>query len=197
MQILESSTCAIAAVSGQMATVQWMSEHGWFWDWMVCAHAAKGGHLAILQWARRHGCAWSAETCTEAAMHGHLATLRWAHEHGCPWNEDTTCAALQSRHLTLYLWARRNGCPSCVTQEASARRMVHAVTISNLLLRSAAPSQVPHEVLRSIVMKGHELVNSDEWQLIVVHTFTLGNRWTVCDCPVELGMTPQCCPVAA
>ena len=154
---MEKHACAHAAGGGQMATLRWMRRQGWDWNWRVCAYAAGRGHLAILHWARQHGCAWSAETCTEAAKGGHLAILRWARENGCPWNKDTTQAALVRRHLTLYLWARRNSCPSRVATQASAHRIVQALTTCYLVLRSAAPLQLPAEVLRSIVLKGHEV----------------------------------------
>ena len=44
-------TCAVAAIAGQMATLQRMRKHGWHWDTFVCACAAAGGHFAVLQWA--------------------------------------------------------------------------------------------------------------------------------------------------
>ena len=156
-KFVERWSCNFAAFAGQMATLQCMRKHGWDWDCRVCAYAAVGGQLAILQWVHNQGCAWDVRTCTYAAKCGDLAMLRWAHEHGCPWTEDTTQEALQERRLNTYLWARRNGCPSSVTTEASAQCIVKALTISYLVLRSAAPSQVPHEVLRSIVMNGHEV----------------------------------------
>ena len=142
---------------GQLAVLQWARLQGCPWHWYVCTFAAWAGHLTALREARQHGCAWNAVPCSRSSQGGHLAILLWAHEHGCPWNEDKIREALHSRHLTLYLWTRRNGCPSHATTEAAAHVMVKAVTVSYLVLRSAAPSQVPHEVLRGIVMTGHEL----------------------------------------
>ncbi len=147
---LTAESCAIAARSGNLATLQWLREKECPWDantclqaareghlgilqWafakgcdlnsrMTCANAAQGGHLNVLQWAYANGGAWDTWTCEGAARGGHLEVLQWARTNGCPWNDMTCTYAAKGGHLKILQWAQANGCPwDEMTCEEAAR----------------------------------------------------------------------------
>ena len=56
----DASTCAAAALNGQMEVLRWAHENGCPFDdgGVVAGNAATGGHLEILKWLRAQGCSW-------------------------------------------------------------------------------------------------------------------------------------------
>jgi hypothetical protein len=103
--------CAMAALYGALASVQWARANGYEWNWKTCYAAADGGHLEVLQWLRANGCDWDARTCRAAASGGHLPVLQWARANGCDWDATTCAYAAIGGHLAVLQWARGNGCP--------------------------------------------------------------------------------------
>ena len=132
--------CPAAALSGNLAALQWLRANGCAWGYSTTNAAAGGGHLEVLRWARANGCTWSINRseCLDAAEGGHIVVLEWlranghtwnedictaaalrgqlecltrARANGCPWNEYTCTAAARWGHLDVLKWARASGCP--------------------------------------------------------------------------------------
>jgi len=87
----------------------------------LCTLAVRNGHLHCLQFLHEHGAFWDEPTCTMAATYGHLDCLQYAHEHGCPWNYQTTRVAVLNGHLSCLRYAHEKGCsvPQSVTVDSS------------------------------------------------------------------------------
>lgn len=50
----------------------------------TCARAALHGNLALLQWAKQNGASLDEQSCWMAALGGHLHILKWLQENGIP-----------------------------------------------------------------------------------------------------------------
>jgi hypothetical protein len=77
----------------------------------ACDQAAESGNLDLLKYVRGRGAQWGKSTCSGAALRGHLDILKYLHENGCRWNVRTTNRAAQFGHLECLQYARENGCP--------------------------------------------------------------------------------------
>lgn len=77
------STCAEAALSGELECLIWLREHGCPWTEEICAGGAIMGQLncpkcaCILDGNRFKGCPWNMESCKQPAIHGHLECLKY------------------------------------------------------------------------------------------------------------------------
>ena len=85
----------------------------------LCYYAASRGNLETLKWAHESGYfLWNATTCSAAAENGHLDCLKYAHENGCPWNEGACSAAAKSGDLNILIWLRSQN-PPCPWDSSS------------------------------------------------------------------------------
>ncbi len=107
--IWDNRICAIAALNGHFDIIKWARVNNYSWD-MTCSYAAKKGHLEIIKWVRANGGDWDKNVCSNAAEFGHLNVLKWARENGCDWDAQTCASAAFNNHLDILIWARENGC---------------------------------------------------------------------------------------
>jgi hypothetical protein len=54
------------------------------WNESTCAQAALRGNLSMLQWLRDNDCPWSSTLLENARVYGHQNILDWAIAYGCP-----------------------------------------------------------------------------------------------------------------
>ena len=85
--------------------------------------------------------------------------LQWAREERLPsyLNYDILSYAMYAGHLTVSLWLLGKGCPSIPEDRVSLRSLVASMTLSYLVLRTAAPAGIPSELLRDMVMAAHRV----------------------------------------
>jgi len=106
-----SESCSFWAISrGRLDTLEWLHATGRPIHPNICAHAAEERHLHVLQWAHRMGFKLDRMVCIEAAENGDLEMLQWARANGCPWDKRVCKRAAGRGHLHVLAWARANGC---------------------------------------------------------------------------------------
>jgi hypothetical protein len=122
-------TPRVAAQHGHLHVLQWACGHGWTADEDVFAGAALGGHMPVLEWLHGVACPWDASTCTSAAVAGRLDVLKWARERGCAWSDYTCAAAALGGHLEMLQWLHAGGCPWTSAVTTNAARAGHLAVL--------------------------------------------------------------------
>lgn len=117
-------SCHMGAVMHHVPMLAWLADScAIVFDEWACALAALYGELTTLQWLRARHVPWDARTCTQACIGGQhgqasLATLTWAREHGCEWEGSALFKAVgtdfqelqgQARPILSYLKGHK--CP--------------------------------------------------------------------------------------
>lgn len=154
----EAEVCKLAAQGGHLVVLQWARQHGCSCDWRTGAYAAGSGHLAVLQWVWANGCPLDMQKIWgHAAIGGHLEVLQWAQQRSPPGLliEDVTWYAIHAGHFTVSLWLLKHGYPCKKVGHKRLQSTVASMTLSYLVLRTAAPTGIPSELLRDMVMAAH------------------------------------------
>jgi hypothetical protein len=103
----ENITAIMAAVCGQLSTLQWLKEQGVAISADALKAAVQGGHVTVVQYLVAEGHQLSSELCTIAAQHDCVKTLHWLLAQHCSWSLRSVCLAAAhggSTHVLAYLW---------------------------------------------------------------------------------------------
>lgn len=131
--------CRIAALGGQLDSLNWLLRNGFECDHSAITGAAQIGKFEIVKWLHRNGCQWNECTFAEAAGHGDLCMLKWLRTHGCPWDEYVSINAARENHLEVIKWLKRENCPWSRKTFKAAQRRGHK-KLCNWLRANGCPS---------------------------------------------------------
>ena len=103
----------IAAERGHLDMLKWARhDHLCTWDAHTCSVAAMHGQLKTLQYLRSENCPWNDHTLDLAAEYGHLDVVEWAFKNGCPRGGCFYWAAVGGQ-LEILKWLKTKGaCPN-------------------------------------------------------------------------------------
>ncbi|GAQ90357.1 hypothetical protein KFL_006310070 [Klebsormidium nitens] len=106
-----ATTCLTAAVTGNLATLQWLRGRTPPCPWVGvdCALGAlENGHLEVVKWVREQDPRAERDVCCEAARQGRVDLLKLARAQEPPfcWNTSTCLNAAMQGHLETLQWLR-------------------------------------------------------------------------------------------
>lgn len=105
-----STLCNVAASCGNVEALKYFHMHGHPLNDSTFTAAAISNNLACLNYLYEIKCAWDKEACALAAFSGNLDALKILHEKGCDWCCKTTSNAIQVGSLECLIYAHENGC---------------------------------------------------------------------------------------
>jgi|AntAceMinimDraft_5_1070358.scaffolds.fasta_scaffold05463_4 hypothetical protein len=126
MQRLQSprlNLCVSAAESGNIFALQWLRDHGCFWDERVSRAAARYGHLALLKWVDLNKCPLDNNLLLSGARGGHLEVVKWAFIKQPESHAYLSCAsevACEAGYTEIFEWLLQNGSPLTIAMMLTA-----------------------------------------------------------------------------
>lgn len=109
--VVRSLTCSGAAETGNLASLTWLSRHGWTRGFEKNVHrcVAQRGSLACLQFLKSQGYQTYAGIMEDAAVSGNLAAMKWLHEEGCTATSTSRVFATLMGHREIVEWMDARG----------------------------------------------------------------------------------------
>lgn len=96
----DSKICISAASSGNMETLQWLSNHN-YEIYSGASYAAEHGHLNVLKWLYDNDYLFDEDICTCAALGGSIEMMQWLMDHNYTCDDETCLNAARGGNLEM------------------------------------------------------------------------------------------------